>query len=416
MTVESQAEDIFFALQPVLDKKQDVWGYELLFRDAWGQSAPLSVDWDVATARMVADAFSLAVARVPPGRRILVNFTRRLILDELALALPRDSCVVEILETVEATPDVIEALGHLRSAGYQLAMDDYVGGAEHADFLPLVTIVKIDVLAFQGDPERLATLVRALRPRVPVLLAEKVEDVETFKSLKGLGVDLYQGYFFARPEFVPGKKLSSGELSRLRILEELKKPELDIDKLGEVVQRDISLSYRLLRLINSAVFGLRSEVRSVRHAISMLGERQVVQWLRVVVLADLTPNPRARELALMSVHRARFFEQLAIALRVVGPGDELFLLGLFSLLDAILGQPMDQLVESIALDAQLKAALLGKPSDMSVWLELVAAYERGNWERVDDIASLRGIDSAFIAKVHTDAGAWAQSVLGSTWK
>ena len=404
------AENVFVARQPIFDAKEHLWGYELLFRASRGASGAAVVDADAATSTVIADGFSLALPGVGDGARLLVNFPQNLLLSEAALALPPEICIIEILETVEPTPEVLRALAALREAGFTLALDDYMGEARLAPFLDVVGLVKVDVLGLRAEPERVAALAGMLRERKIMTLAEKVEDEAAFELTRRAGYDYFQGFHFSRPEIIPGRKISSGELSKLQLLDELGRPDFDVSRLSSILQQDPSLSYRLLRTINSAAHGLAQRVDSVRQAITLLGQKRITQWLRAVIIADLSPHRRAREIAFNSVLRGRFLQLLARKEAGLGLAPEsMFLLGLFSRLDALLGMPMPEVLEHLPLAPALAEALVGDGAEnggLGGWLHLAEAYERNEWKRVLTFVRERGLDVRALNRLHTRALSW----------
>ncbi|MDK2956680.1 MAG: c-di-GMP phosphodiesterase [Desulfovibrionales bacterium] len=408
---EAVGQMVFVARQPVMTTNRDVWGYELLFRGSGEANVAAVKDADMATSSVIADGFVMAAESLPKDRKVLINFPERLLAEDAAFALPADICVIEILEDVQAAPEVLAGLHRLKKAGYSLALDDYVGEAAAQAFLPLVDIVKVDILGLGADPARLAEVVERLRPHGVELLAEKVEDRPTFELTAKMGFNLFQGYFFSRPEVIPGRKLSSSQVSKLHLLKELSSPEFEVDKLAKLIQSDLSLSYRLFRYINSAGYGVRHKVETVSRAIALLGRLQISQWLRAVLLSDLSPTKEATELAFMSVHRARFLEFMA-----KGPfkgrfeSERMFLLGLFSLLDALLGQPMDEILEHVPLDNAGKDALMGRKSPDLGYLEFVRAYERGDWEDAQHIANTLGSPLQESDRLYMEAMVWAHNM------
>ena len=412
---ETGHEDVFVARQPIFDRKEQVWGYELLFRASGRDRVARVSDSATATARVIADGFVLAHAGMDPGQRVLINFPENLLVQDAAFALPKDICIVEILEDVEARPEVLDALKRLKQAGYTLAMDDYAGEPVLEPFLGLVDLVKVDILTLGADKARIEKVAGTLKKYKCLLLAEKVEDLETFAVVKNLGFALFQGFFFSKPEIIPGKKISAGEIAKLRLLQELGNPDFEVKKLSGIIHADLSLSYRLFQYINSAGMGVRHKVESVTRAVTLIGQRQLVQWLRAVIMADLSPSKKAEELAFMSVHRGRFLELLAIQTDACRRSPEtMFLLGLFSFLDAMLGQPMVEIVEPLPLDPEVKAALIGQENELLDWLRLVSAYERGYWEDVSMILGHRNLGPEDADRPYVQAMAWTQRILGKT--
>ena len=408
-------ESIFVARQPIFTADQDVWGYELLFR-ATAQAAAADVDNpDRATAHVIVDGYYLALQNMPKDVRLLINFPQGLLLKDAAFALPEDGLVVEVLEDVTPDEDVLAALERLRSGGYTLAMDDYMGEEHLAPLVARADIVKVDVLGLGGMEqacEVAARLTRGAKGRPLRLLAEKVEDLASFEALRDCGYSLFQGYFFSRPETLPGTKISTGNLAKLQLIQELGGPDTDMERIAEIVNTDVSLSYRLLRTINSARYGLRQKVDSVRRATHLLGKRRLAQWLRVVILADMAPTRRARETAYLCVLRGRFLEQASGQAPAAPNADTLFTLGMFSLLDGLLNQPMSSILDELALSEELKATLLGERTPLAPLLELARSLERAGFDRAEALARRLGLEPEAVFALHGHAQDWAAVRLG----
>ena len=417
------SESIFVARQPVFDDHQEVWGYELLFRssgEAGGANVSAS-DADMATAKVIADGFVMAAEGLEPGQRTLINFPQNLILEQFAFALPSDIAVIEILEDVRPEAEVLEALKSFKEAGYMLAMDDFMGEPELMPFLKLADILKVDILGILGpegvkNESKLRKVMNIVSKFKGRLLAEKVEDNDVFTLCKELGFTLFQGYFFAKPQIIPGKKISSNEISKLQLLKELGSPEFDVKHLSEIIQLDPSLSYRLFRYINSAGMGVSQKVESVSRAITLLGQRQLSQWLRVVIMSDLAPTKRGQEVAFLSVHRARFLELIAENCPHHHSPETMFLLGLFSLLDAMLGLSMDEVLKEVPLEDEVIQALKGFRNEFALCLELTKAMECADLAGVKAILAEQGLPPEKAAPLYAQAMKWTQEILGDSDK
>lgn len=410
---DEQFEPIFVARQPIFDRNQNIWGYELLFRHS-GQAGTAKVtDPDVATAKVIADGFSLALTGMPPGRRTLINFPQNLILRGTAYALPKDVCVVEILETVKATPEIVNACKKLKEAGYTLALDDFVGQPGFEEILKIADIVKVEIL---GQPTaNIIKISQALKKGGSKLLAEKIEDQKAYQLTKSLGYEYFQGYFFSKPEIIPGRKISANQLSKMRLLQALTREEAETKELAQIIEGDLSLSYRLLRFMNSAAFGLAKTLTSVEQAVALLGRRPLKQWIMVVSLSDLAPTPRAEELSFQSIQRGRFLETLAMAMpRPVMPKETAFLLGLFSKLDALLNQPMEQILNDLPLDADIKSALAGEQNPARRLLDFLDAVEAGAWDTTVEALASYGVKQDEAAVLYAKSTSWTQKILGQS--
>jgi EAL and modified HD-GYP domain-containing signal transduction protein len=403
-------ESLFIARQPVFTPEESVWGYELLFRSSLDNVAVIE-DESQATASVIADGLTLASEGMDSKARILINFPQKLLVDDAGFALPKDRCVVEILENVHPDKKTLAAARRLKDAGYTLAVDDFFGQDELRPFLELADIVKMDILALGSDPARIEKGIEGL-PSEVTLLAEKVEDNESFKILRDMGFSLFQGFFFSRPKIISGRKLTAAETTKLQILSELAKPDFEPARLAAILQSDPSLTYRLFRYVNSVGFGLAQKITSVKRALDMMGMIQSKQWLRSVILADLNPSPKAAELAYMAVHRAKFMESACSSSnRAVCEPDNLFMTGLFSLLDAMLGMSMHEILKSLPLDESVVEALDGN-GDLYDLLRLAASYERGQWGETAQRLKRLSLDSFQAELLYIQSRSWAQKTLG----
>ncbi|MGE4194076.1 MAG: EAL and HDOD domain-containing protein [Pseudodesulfovibrio sp.] len=403
-------EAVFIARQPIFRPDESVWGYELLFRSDETNVAHID-DEALATASVVADGLVLATEGMDANARILINFPEKLLMEDGGFALPKDRCVIEILENVRPGAEALAAVRRLKDAGYTIAVDDYFGQKDLLPFVEMADIIKLDVLAMDNDMDRVERAFRSL-PAGVIPLAEKVEQNETFRRLRDMGFALFQGFFFSQPEIIPGRKLSTSETTKLQLLAELAKTELDSNRLGLVLQSDPSLTYRLFRYVNSAGMGLREKVKSAKRAIDMIGMIHVKQWLRSALIADLNPSPMAGELAYLAVHRAKFLESICSSSnRTVCEPDTLFMTGLFSLLDAMLGQEMQRILELLPLEKPVTDALRGQGEHYDL-LRLATSYERGQWGETAQRLQRLGLDSFQAELLYLQARSWAQKMLG----
>jgi EAL and modified HD-GYP domain-containing signal transduction protein len=406
----SASKAIFVARQPIFDASEKVWAYELLFRSsAHAKCADVAED-DLATASVIADGFALAFSGMDKHKKAFINFPQRLLLDDTVFALPREICVVEVLETITPTTEMIAALTKLKGSGYVLALDDYVGQPGYEEVLRLADIVKVDLLGM--TPDRLREVSFGLQRYGCRLLAEKVEDRATYELAKTLGFTLFQGFFFSRPETMTGSKVPTPVLAKMRLLRALAGDDFDVRELTRIISSDPSVSYRLLNFINSAAFSLRAKIQSIQQALTLLGKQQIKQWFLAVIISDFDSTAKVQEAAYASLQRARYLEGMGKLFRNRAfPSETLFMLGLFSKLDVLLSQPMDKLLQNIPLDKDVEDALLSKPSPYWAWLSLVEDIEIGNWEDVFDFLNHRELDQEASAANYADAIKWTQTLL-----
>jgi len=392
----------YVARQPILNADESVLGYELLFRDGVVDyfSSP---DSDAASRSTLDASLLLGLDVLCDGRLAFINCTRDLLLNDITL-LPPDRVVVEILETVPADEAVIAACRRLKKAGYMIALDDFVPGGPREPLTSLADIIKVDVK--QSSLAQRAAISRQNGERCR-LLAEKVETRAEFLATRKAGFTYFQGYFSRRPELMQAREIPANRVNYLRLLKAVSRAELDPRELENVIKGEASLCYRLLRYLNSPLFGFPAEIRSVRHALVMLGEREVRRWLRLATTL-VAGQSRSSDLVLAALVRARFCELLAPSLQPGHP--DLFLVGLLSLMDAILGIPMALVLAGISLDQETTALLLGRSSPHSPIYELMLAQEKAQWEKVAQLSGRLRLRGSFIAECHWKAMQWARQM------
>jgi len=392
----------YVARQPIVDGEEKVFGYELLFRD--GLENAFSGDTDEASRATLDRSLLMGLDILCDGRRAFVNCTRDTLIKGLVTLLPSNITVVEILETVPADPDVVAACRSLKEAGYMIALDDYVANDRRAALTELADIIKVE-MQLTTEEERLA-LIKTLGGRSR-MLAEKIETQAEFVRARDHGFVYFQGYFFRRPEMMNTRDLPANRMNYLRMLQEVSRPELNLPRLERLIKSEASVCYRLLRYLNSAMFEFQSEIHSVRHALSILGERDVRRWVRLVAAVGAGQD-KPSDLVLSALVRGQFGELLAP--RVQHGESDLFLLGLLSLIDAMLEMSMAEVLEKIPLDQATKAVLLGQPSMLRPVFQLMLAHESGEWEASAELSRSLQMDPEEVAGLYWQAQQWAREV------
>lgn len=395
----------FIARQPIFDVNQKVYAYELLFRSGLHNYFDCD-DVDHASTSVIANGFLLfGIDEMTGGLRAFLNCTRKVLVEDLATSLPKQHAVIEILENVEPDAEVVAACKRLKKMGYTIALDDFVYHQKFEPLLELADIVKVDfLLSGPGERQRISTM---LRRRGICMLAEKVETLEDFEQAVAMGYELFQGYFFSKPVILSRRDIPTNKLQYLRVLKEIHNPEIDFKRMGEVVQSEIALSYKLLKLINSAAFALRHKVSNIVQALSLLGEREVRTWVSLLAVAAMADDKPA-ELVVNSLIRARFCDQSAILIGEKQQQSELFLMGLFSQLDAMLDRPLAELLDEIQVATPIREALLGEDGKFNQLLRLTIALERGQWDNLNQLANALQVEELLFSKAYLDAVRWAQ--------
>ncbi len=391
----------FVARQPIFDREQNVFGYELLFRN--GVEEFFNADPELAARSTLDSSLLYGINTLCDNRRAFVNCTREVLFKDLITLLPPSQTVAEILETVEPEDRVIAACKRLKAAGYLIALDDFAPNDPRIPLVEYADIIKVDIRATR--PEERAAMIRRFGSSKCKMLAEKLETPHEFYQARDLGFVYFQGYFFCRPELVIGHEVPASQLHYMRLLEMVSRREIDLLELENMLKQEASLSYRLLRYLNSPLFGFSLEIKSIRHAMAVLGEREMRRWVRLVVTVGAAEQA-CSELVLMGLARARFCELLSNRLQ---SDSDLFLLGLLSIMDAILEVSHDVLLEQLPVDHETKAVLLGQKSSLRPLYQLMLAQESGEWAQSSKLANELKLSDEEVSSTWFQALQWAQA-------
>lgn len=402
--------DIFVARQPIFNRFQKLFAYELLFRDSYDNNYQCA-NGDQATIDVICNSFfAIGIDTITGGKRAFINFTENLLRQEIPLLLSRKSIVVEILETVEPTPEVITVCKKLKQAGYLIALDDFVF---HPKFLPLLDIadiVKVDFLATTGYERK--RIMNTAENRSIYFLAEKVETREDFEHGLELGYSYFQGHFFSKPVVFKGKNIPANKLNQLRIakvLQELGKDNFTFSNIEKFIMYDVSLSYQLLRFINSAQFCLSNEISSVKQALVLLGKNEINKWISLIIMRTFS-NKGTDGIVVTSLMRAKFCELIAEKANLKERESELFMMGMFSLIDVFIGRPLKAILNELPISEDVKNALLGEVNDLRFVYDLIVAYEQADWELVTKRSASLGVAEKEIPVLYKQSLEWADEI------
>jgi len=367
--------ETIIARQPIFNKKRHLFAYELLYRGVDLLSLA-SVGGNRATSSLLTSSFlTEGLGKISGNKPCFVNFTEQLLLANIAESFPNNNIVVEILEDVQPTDAVINACKSLKNLGYILALDDFV---YHQKFIPLIELADIIKIDFRLTPmSRISKTLADLSWYKLDFLAEKVETYEEFTEALKIGFKYFQGYFFAKPEELRIKELATSKITLFNLLTEINKVNVSTEKMTEIISADVSLSYRLLRYLNSAYFYLVQEIESIAHAVTYLGEDETRRFVTLAVISELSSDKPA-ELVKLAAVRAKFCEKLGEETPMQIKPNELFMLGLFSLLDAMLDTPIQDILNKIPVSNHIKQALSLREGPLYGFLRIVTAYESGN--------------------------------------
>ena len=416
--------DYFLARQPIFKKDLSVYAYELLFRNnpnennctlKSNESIPNISNYDTgdqATSNVLINSYLAAdFDSFSHGKKVFINFTKNLIIDESPMIFPIRSLVVELLETISPDSVLIEKCKNLKKKGYTLALDDYVHERDKEN--PLIDIVDILKVDFLDNSKQEISHIAQLYKNKPIkLLAEKVESAEILQFAINEGFEYFQGYFFSKPTMVSGKSLHSDNKSFLLILNELYNPEPDFDKISNIIQTDISLSYKLLRLVNSAAYYKACEIKSIKQATMMLGIKKLKNWTLLLMLVDAGKNKPA-ELVRISIIRGSLLESISKHTPYRNMSSEFFLMGLFSMIGLIMDSPIEELLKDLPLSNLVKDALMGKDNPYKKIYDIVLLYEKAEFNEVYRMTSEMNIPSNVLSKYYKDSISFAHEAFES---
>ena len=395
----------FVARQAILDRNQKIVGYELLFRSGM-QNSFSTADFDGASRAVIDKSLLVGVDVLCDGQKAFVNCTGNVLTDHLITVLPPSTTVVEILEWVEVTEEVINACRSLKGSGYMIALDDFDPDGPQQSLLEFADVVKIDVQ--YTSPGKFRSFIKENLARGRWMVAEKVETQDRFTEARSAGFTHFQGYYFARPVVLGMPDLPASALNRIRLLQCIASDELDYREVEAVVKSDPALCYRLLRYLNSALFSFPCSVNSVRHALSLLGDQEIRRWMTLIVaIAAVQDKPMA--LMRLALLRAKFCGAMGRLLR--WRGGDLFLLGLFSLMDTIMDIPMPELLKRVRLPEPITQTLLGNNTGLDHVMKLVHAIESADWDCCDEVASLLGVQESVISQTYLESVAWTKEFM-----
>lgn len=407
--------DIFVARQPIFTKNEHIFGYELLYRNGHDNTFP-TVDGDVATLDVLTHSFlTIGINELAGEKLCFINFTENLLEKGVLNKLSSDRIVVEILENITITPFILQKIREIKSLGYLIALDDFVlqkNVSFYNELFNLVKFIKVDfLLSTLAERQSIERIVKKNYPHI-VLLAEKVETREQFYEAKAAGYELFQGYFFAKPEIIKGTEIPANMAQYFRIISLLRDKTASIEEISDEIERDVSLSFKVLKMINSPAVRTKSKVRSIKQGVLMLGLEDLNHWLYVLLLRESKASQSGDGMALIeaSLFRAKFCELLARR-KFLPNASEYFLIGMFSLIDTLLHRSMSQLVVELPLTDEVAETLLGNTTEMTLFLELAIACDEVRWDDMIEGAHAIGIDHASLNDFYIKARRWATEII-----
>ena len=396
----------YLARQPIMDLHGRVHGYELLFRA--GPETVFHGDGDFATLTMLDNTVIFGLEKLTCGLPAFVNCTSESLIEEMVHVLPASMTVLEILESLDPTPDLIAACRKLKASGFRLALDDFTWKPGFDPLVEMADYVKVDFLA-TGAQER-KILLQRLHGITVALVAEKIETYEEYKLACQEGFTLFQGYYFCRPVLLENRKIPANRLSHIEILQALRSDEFNLRKLTRLLKRDASLTYRLLRLVNSPMCAIRQEVSSIQAALLAVGE-DTFRHIAMLAIASELSTGQPVEILRMAFVRGRFCE-LAAAGCALDPTEQ-FLLGMLSLLPAMMRLPMEELAPALPLRNEIREALLSSANPERILLEWLEFHEQGDWAMCDANVRKNRLSAEKVVRCYAEALVWAEEALHS---
>ena len=403
---ESPAMDRFLARQPILTLDRRIFGYEILSRFS-PENYCRALSGEEMHVGAMDELFLMGLRQMTQGLPAFINCSREFLLRGYLDLLPQEYIVGEILEAVKPADEVVAACRRFKNNGYRLALDDYVDSPEMAPLVAMADFVNVDFLSTSlAEQARLGAKFHALK--IP-LIAEKVETLDQFQRATEMGYELFQGYFFCRPQIMGRRSLPANKLIYLRLIETLARTELDMKAIIAMLKQEVSLSYRLMRYLNSPAFSMSVEINSIPHALTLLGENATRKWLSLVCLSSLGGR-QSFETIKVALIRARFCELLAPKIAMQDRAEDLFLVGLLSVIDALLNMSMPEVLATMPLTLDLRDALVGRPSPLRPPFEVVLDYESGTWEQMVISARAVRLNENVIPDLYLRAVTWVEQI------
>ncbi|SHI52800.1 EAL and modified HD-GYP domain-containing signal transduction protein [Clostridium amylolyticum] len=398
---------MFIARQPIFNKSMKIYGYELLFRSDSNAKEFRNTSSSSATATVLGGLLEQGINQVVGKTKAFVNFDYDFIMSDTIELINSDTLVIEVLETVKIDYNLIERLKYLRRKGYKIALDDFEESFSSYPIVPIADIIKYDIMLTPLDA--ITDDVNKALSQNKIILAEKIETDEQFQKAVEMGFHLFQGYFFSRPKIVGSSNArKSSKVQYSRIINELKKEEPSYNTITSIIESDVNLAYSVMRVMSNK----KSEdsFNSIKKALIRMGFKELERWINVLMLQDIS-QAKPVELMKLSLVRSKFSEHVASNSKFKEHIEEVSMMCLFSVLDAILDKPMSEALEGMLLSENVFNALVHREGDFKPICKLIFAYERGDWAEVQKFADIIEIDTALLSKGYLESIQWAAEVL-----
>ncbi|EKQ54872.1 MULTISPECIES: EAL and HDOD domain-containing protein [Clostridium] len=401
--------DTFIARQPIFDRNNEVVAYELLFRNGHNNFYNNS-NGDEATLNVIANSFyAFDFKGIIDNKKAFINFTEELIKEEIATILPSEYVVIEILENIEPSEEFISSCKRLKEKEFIIALDDFTFDIRYIKLVQLADIIKIDFKITKGVERKKVFELLRINSKLK-FLAEKVENKEEYHEALKLGYTYFQGYYFSKPTILSTQNIPANKDTRLKILKLINKDDFDFNHLEALIIKDLGLSYKLTKLINSSAYGIKNKVSTIKHAITLLGKKEIIKWLYIVLLNDLKESD-IDEVVKVSLQRAKMCESICDMSIYQEKINSAYMVGLFSVMDAILNCSIEIIIKELYLSNEIKEGLIEQNSPLNKVLKLTISYEKGQWEDVLVYAKEIKINENKIPEVYLESVRWADEIL-----
>jgi len=413
-----ESNSLYITRQPIFSELLETIYYELQYKTGFAKLSKDDknfvetdglTDGDISTLKVFSNVFSnLGIATTTQNKPAFVNFTPNLIINDFWHEFPTDKVIFQLFLKEIPSDELILKCKEMVAQGYRIAVNNLVLKKEYFPILKLSEIIKVDFII--NDEEARGKIAPSLIKMGKTIIADKIGSKEEFEEAKKLGFHLFQGFFFSKPEFIESKDLPTNKLIYLSLLKEINSGEMVFSSLEDIIKKDMSLTFRLLKYINSPFFGLRNEITSIKNAISLLGEKEIKKWASIISITSLSDD-KPDELTRLALTRAKFCEIISEKIGLKSESQNLFLLGIFSLLDVFVGRPMEELLGDISLEEKIEKALLGENNKYRTVLNIVVSYEKGNWEMFYKLIQDSELENANIPDLYFKALEWTQDSL-----
>lgn len=398
--------DLFLARQPILNKFNKLFGYELLFRDS-ERDIHQCENRDIATIEVTKKNFTnIGIEQVTGDKKAFINFTENILKSDIFTVLPPELVVVEIADDIEPSNDILEICKKLKARGYIIALDSFLYSEKYRKLIEFVGIIKVDFKITKGD-ERRKVIDKVNSPNIK-FLAGGIETMEEFKQAISFGYSYFKGCYFIRPSIITGQKLSENKVICMKLFQQISSDSYNIDSIGALIKRDIALSLKLLKLINSATYCFVSEIKSMKQALALLGEKEIKNWVYVLILKTLGED-KPEIIIINSLIRAKFAEAIAVKFQIGIKPFNAYLLGMLSMVELLLNRPLEEILKELLIPIEVKDTLNGinnsnsNSNNNSKLLNLLIEYEKGQWDKVSKIAEELNLDEKWLPNAYYEA-------------